>query len=35
MLDPTRELSVLTTQVISRQEAQEQVEETISMSAGF
>ena len=35
MLDPTRELSVLTTQVISRQEAREQVEETISMSAGF
>lgn len=35
MLDPTRELSVLTTQVISRQEAQEQVEETISMSAGL
>lgn len=35
LLDPTRELSVLTTQVISREEAREQVEETVSLNAGI
>lgn len=34
-LDPSRELPVLTTNVISREEAQEQVEEVISLNAGI
>ncbi len=34
-LDPSRELPVLTTNVISREEAEEQVEEVISLNAGI
>ena len=34
-LDPTRELPVLTTQVISQEEAEEKVEEVVNLEAGF
>ena len=35
LIDPTRELSVLTTNVISREQVREQVEETVSLNAGI